>query len=136
MKTKMKKQKRVPGERYQSLKVKLVSLLGDRNDVNRFKAAEILGVSPIHISMVMADLRKAGIRIFPSKGPGTPLKIVTSQRDAEKYLDWRDNRFLGTARQMVATAAEFGEEYKELATRQTVLLKTLNHATSERPALK
>ena len=127
-------EEREEGERYQSVKVRLLNLLGGRNDVTRQKAAELLGISVGNVSGAMTSLRKSGIRIFPSRGPGTPLKVVTTRTDAERYLNWTDSRYLGTAKRMVATASEFGEQYQELAGRPVVLLQTLNNATSQRPS--
>lgn len=128
----MRKQKREKGERYQSLKVRLIDLLGDRADVARIEAARILGVSTAHLDSVMTALRKAGIRIWAAKGPGTALKIVSTQRDAERYLDHRDAIYLGVARGMIETAADYGEQYKELSARPQIILKQLNGASRQK----
>ena len=99
----------------------------ERNDLTRLKLIETLGKSEVAVDNALGSLRKVGYRIWPSKGPGTPLKIASSQTDASKFISWRRERFLGTAQRMVIAEFELGEQFIELAEKPKQLLLALNN---------
>ena len=90
----------------------------------------ILLKKPLNLcDVACTSLRKIGIKIYPSKGPGTPLKIASSEGELERYLDHRDNIYLLTSRRLVKDAYEAGEAYKSLSERSATILSALNNAT-------
>lgn len=121
MKTKIEK-----GEKYQSLKSKIVILLQKRKDLTRHGLAALLNKNVSHIDVALTHLRKAGFHIWPSKGPGTPLKIATSQLESEKYINWRRRVYLDTAHRMIITEVELGEQYRTLSSSPKQLLNLLS----------
>lgn len=126
-----KAEKKDKGRKHQTLKAKIVILLQERNDLTRNKLIDILQKSEGTVNMALTSLRKVGYRIWPSKGPGTPLKIANSQLDAAKFINWRRGRFLGTAKRMIVAEFELGQEYRELAESPKNLLLALNKAKNE-----
>lgn len=124
--------KKKQGLKYQSLKVKVVTLLQQRNDVSRQMLPSLLNATQECVDMALTSLRKAGFRIFPVRGPGTPLRIASSRTESEKYIMWRRRRYLPTTIRMIAAEHEIGEEYRGLATRSSELLEAINNTTSNR----
>jgi hypothetical protein len=93
---------------------------------------EILNKNQTLCDAALTQLRvKAGYRIWPAHGNGTPLRIATSQTLEEKYNAYRRSKFLGTAKRMIVAELETGERYQALADRPQQLLEILNSATNE-----
>jgi hypothetical protein len=124
------------GEKKPTLKSKIVVLLQQRSDVTRHKLIELLGYEPysrqaIVVDMALTELRKAGYRIFPLRGPGTPLRIANTAVESEKYINHRRKIFLPTITGMIISEHEIGQQYKELKDKPAELNKILNNATDE-----
>lgn len=88
-------------QKYESLKAKILNLLQKRNDLTRTKLKELLNKPSTDVDNALGELRKAGIKIWPSKGVGSPLKIAMTQVDHAKYIAWRRLRYLPTVKRMV-----------------------------------
>ena len=130
MKNKTKRVKKIKNvERCATIKNRIIVLLQQRTDICRLMLPELLGASQPSINMALVGLRKAGIRIWPSKGPGTPLKIAVNELDHTKYVMWRRQKYLPTFKRMVITEKEIGEKYYRLAERPLELLNEINNNT-------
>ena len=117
------------GVRHESVKVKIYNLVSRRNDVTISKLCALLNLPLTIVSKNLTILRKQGVKIFPSKGPGSPLKIAMTQIECAKYINWRRHCYLDTSTRMVTTETEIGEQYKELAPKSEELLTILSAAT-------
>jgi len=128
----MKKNKIIKekGVKFQSLKSKIVILLESRNDVTRMMLTDILHKTQKQIDNALVSLRKDGFRVFPVRGPGTPLRIAGSLTECSKYLNWRRRLHLSTSRRLVMQETEIGEQFASLAVKPKELLKMLNEATN------
>ena len=124
-----KVENREKGEKFQSRGSKIIVLLQQRTDVTRHMLQSLLGITDVQVDNALSQLRKKGYKIFPHKGPGTPLRIAEGQLNSTKYIAWRRNRFLPTAQRMVIAEYEIGEQYKELAHNPKELLHILNEST-------
>lgn len=122
---------REKGEKYQSIKSRILVLLEKRNDVTRFMLSDLLNVGQDQINMALTGLRKLGFKVWPPKGPGTPLKIATNQTDTAKYIAYRRRLLLPTARRMILTEFEAGEQFAQLENQPKQLLEILNNSTHE-----
>ena len=130
MKNKTKRVKKIKNvERCATIKNRIIVLLQQRTDICRLMLPELLGAPQPSINMALVGLRKAGIRIWPSKGPGTPLKIAVNELDHTKYVMWRRQKYLPTFKRMVITEKEIGEKYYRLAERPLELLNEINNNT-------
>jgi DNA-binding transcriptional regulator GbsR (MarR family) len=116
------------GLRRETQKAKVMKILMERRDITISKLSEIMGISPLHVGVVLTHLRKMGINVWPSKGHGTPLKIAQSQADMVAYSQWRRNRYLPTMERMIASEFEMAERYAQLSDSPKGLLKALNNA--------
>ena len=126
----MNKIQREKGEKYQSIMAKVIILLQQRNDLTRRKLCETLGYTwgnnnPVDVALT--KLRKAGYKIYPSGGYNSPLRVVTSESMANKYIAWRHKKYLPTARRMIMAELELGDEYKGLEGKYKDTLKFLNN---------
>lgn len=125
---KIKKEK---GKKYMGTKARIIVSLQERNDLTVRKLTELLNKPEASVRQAMTELRKSGYRIWPSKGPGTPLKIATTEADAAKYIAWRRGVYLDTTRRMIVTEMEIGEQYRQLASSPKQLLKVLNEVNPQ-----
>ena len=117
--------------RHQNVGDQIVRMVSERKDVTRQMLPELIGHSQNTCDTAMTHLRKAGIKISPSKGPGSPLQIATTQTAEARYIDWRRSRFLGTAKRMIVHEYEIGEQHLELSNKPVELLEILNNAANE-----
>jgi hypothetical protein len=128
--------KKEKGMRHESIKVKIYNLVSRRNDIKISMLPALLNTTETVISSTLTMMRKQGIKIFPSKGPGTPLKIAMTVVECAKYINWRRHCFLDTSTRMVTTETEIGEQYKELAGKSEELLTLLANARTKKDPLE
>lgn len=116
---------------YQSLEDRIIILLKSRNDVTRLMLPGLLNVTQEAVDQALYWARRHGFRIFPSKGPGTPLRIATGQTDSEKYINWNRSLKLASTRRMIVTEFKIAEQYPQLSEKKVELLEILNQSTNE-----
>ena len=117
-------------KKHMTVKDRIVILLTEESNITRFMLTDKLGKSQGTVDVALTGLRKLGYRIYPSKGPGTPLRIARSMKDSVKFVNWRRRIYLDTAHRMVMTESELGEQYRELSESYNELIKLLNNKSS------
>ena len=116
--------------KHESINEKIVILLSQRGDITRQMLPALLEISQPHVDDGLSTLRAQGVRIYPSKGPGTPLRIALTQRECKMYSNWMRHIHLGSARRMIESETEMGQQYKELSSRPTELLEELTRVAN------
>ena len=120
-----------PRLKYQTHKDKILNILTQRSDVTRIILQDLIGTKEGCIDQAIRNMKKLGIRIFPIKGPGTPLRIARGPFDTAKSIEWERGRHLGTIKRMIISEQEAGEQYAQLANKPVELLGIINSTTKE-----
>lgn len=128
---KRNKKEKVVKQKYISLKSRIVILLQNRDDITRQMLPDLTGKPQNHCDMALTGLRKDGFKVFPVRGPGTPLRIASGQVENAKYINWRRALFLPTIKRMVIAEHTIGEKYPQLNEKPVQLLQMINETTSD-----
>lgn len=117
-------------EKRESLKSLIIKLVLNRRDLTIAKLCEVVGKPRSSVQGCLTEIRKMGVKIFPSRGPGTPLKIAESMKDCARYINWVRRNELATAHRMVITEHTIGDQYAALSSSPKQLLQILNNVNN------